>query len=112
MSTKIGNLTVSKIYVGNTEIDKIYIGGSKVYERSTPVSTIEFSIDDTPYQAINGMTWAQWVASEYNTDGFYIQYNKIQAPQDAGTVSYSLSGAVPPSDVIEANYQYELVGGN
>jgi hypothetical protein len=31
---------------------------------------IDFTIDDTPYQAEKGMTWEQWVDSAYNTDGF------------------------------------------
>lgn len=35
---------------------------------------ITFTIGGTTYQAIDGMTWEEWVNSEYNTDGFYI-YN-------------------------------------
>ena len=31
---------------------------------------ITFTIDGTTYQAMNGMTWREWVDSEYNTDGF------------------------------------------
>ena len=35
-----------------------------------PVNLISFTIDGTQYQAIEGMTWEQWVESEYNTDGY------------------------------------------
>ena len=31
---------------------------------------ISFTIDDEPYQAVEGMTWAEWVESGYNTDGW------------------------------------------
>ena len=33
---------------------------------------ISFTIDGTSYQAEDGMTWAQWVDSSYNTDGFTV----------------------------------------
>lgn len=35
-----------------------------------PVTTINFTIDGTSYQAEEGMTWAQWVLSDYNNGGF------------------------------------------
>lgn len=37
---------------------------------------ITFTIAGTTYQAIDGMTWGEWVDSEYNTGGFYI-YNEF-----------------------------------
>lgn len=33
--------------------------------------TITFTIDGTEYTALSGMTWGEWVASEYNTGGFF-----------------------------------------
>lgn len=33
-------------------------------------SLISFTIAGTSYQAEDGMTWGEWVESEYNTDGF------------------------------------------
>lgn len=36
------------------------------------VVLISFTIEDVPYQAIEGMTWEEWVNSKYNTDGYYI----------------------------------------
>ena len=35
-----------------------------------PASLISFKVDGVTYQAEEGMTWAEWVASPYNTDGF------------------------------------------
>ena len=36
------------------------------------VATISFTIDGTEYKALEGMTWGEWVESEYNTGGFYV----------------------------------------
>ena len=38
---------------------------------ATPAPTlISFTIDGTSYQAEEGMTWAEWVDSDYNKDGY------------------------------------------
>lgn len=39
-------------------------------------SIITFTIDNTEYQAEQGMTWEEWVGSEYNTDGYFVVYDK------------------------------------
>ena len=33
-------------------------------------NTISFTIEGTSYQAEEGMTWKEWINSDYNTDGF------------------------------------------
>lgn len=33
---------------------------------------IEFTIAETLYQAEEGMTWSQWINSDYNTSGYYL----------------------------------------
>lgn len=46
-------------------------GGSESGGGSTTTPTlISFTIDSTSYQAEEGMTWAEWVDSEYNVDGY------------------------------------------
>ena len=50
-------------------------GGWYVYYTDTPYKDdylISFTIDGTSYQAKDGMTWEQWVDSDYNTGKFYI----------------------------------------
>lgn len=39
-------------------------------------SLITFTIDGIEYQAEEGMTWGEWVNSEYNVDG-YLNYNTV-----------------------------------
>lgn len=43
------------------------VGGGE----STP-TLISFTIAGTSYQAEEGMTWGEWVASSYNTGGLYL----------------------------------------
>ena len=38
--------------------------------KDAPVTLINFTIDGEPYQAEAGMTWAEWIESDYNTDDF------------------------------------------
>lgn len=51
-----------------TEEFVIFVDG---VEMATVFNIITFTIDGTPYQAVEGMTWRQWVGSSYNTGGFY-----------------------------------------
>lgn len=44
----------------------------RIIEALGIVSLISFTIDGTEYQAEEGMTWGEWVESEYNTDGCYV----------------------------------------
>lgn len=41
------------------------------------VTLISFTIDGTTYQAEEGMTWAEWVESSYNTGGFHTVGNNV-----------------------------------
>lgn len=54
------------------------LGGESVpeWDGSYTVSggTISFTIDGVSYEAEDGMTWEQWVASDYNTGGYSIGY--------------------------------------
>lgn len=40
-------------------------------EPEAPIELITFTIGDTEYQAKEGMTWEEWVESEYNIDNYY-----------------------------------------
>lgn len=64
-----------------TEYDILVDGVVK--ETVSAVSLITFTYGSTSYQAESGMTWVEWVASDYNTDGFTI----------SGSYVYSSTGA-------------------
>lgn len=74
------------------------------------VATISFSIEDSQFQAEEGMTWEEWVNSEYNSDGACI-YN--EGSDTIRFVEYSLdvlSSNIPVkgSDSIISGYFYYL----
>ena len=49
---------------------------------------ISFTIDDPLYWAEDGMTWAEWCDSRFNTDGFYINGDNLLVTADNKVVSY------------------------
>lgn len=74
---------------------------------------ITFTISGTTYQAENGMTWAEWCDSSYNTLGLVNAGNEIN--NDGSTsyknLKYTNTTIVNPSDIIIVNYAYILSGG-
>lgn len=81
---------------------------------------IEFTIDNTTYDAEEGMTWDEWVESEYNTGGYNIYYvTAHNVYVRMGSSNYGVyttiasSGAivqapVSPSDTIVEGISYVL----
>ena len=65
---------------------------------STP-TLISFTIGGTPYQAEEGMTWREWVDSEYN-------FNFFISNQAIGDGGGDIIDGVAPDDVIVANRTY------
>lgn len=69
---------------------------------------ISFKIDTNTYQAEEGMTWEQWVASAYNTNWFFINGSRICVGNNEVVANLN--------DVIVANHTYYVTassgGGN
>ena len=65
---------------GSTVEKSIYVESS-----TTTPPLIEFTIDGTTYQAVEGMTWAEWVESEYNTGGYCISSDSVFTQDASGT---------------------------
>ena len=70
------------------------------------VSLISFSIGGTTYQAEEGMTWAEWVASDYNTGGFYISGTGVFTQNNFRVVDSATFSYVNSSDEIVQNHSY------
>ena len=61
------------------------------------------------YQAEEGMTWAQWVASAYNTNEFVLSGNRVLT---SGGIDVTLnSSTVLSSDTIIDGTEYVVSGG-
>lgn len=87
------------------------------WKRVAPKTMISFSIYGIAYQAEEGMTFGDWVASSYNTDGWeiytpssgYITNDTIKSGVTLYTYSasdYYGSGYTNASHLIIANYSY------
>lgn len=69
----------------------------------------QFSSYSETFEAESGMTWAQWVDSTYNTDGYTYTSMNVNAPDIGGGTVRDVS----PDDVIVSGTTYTLVrGGN
>ena len=93
------NQAVQKNGVDVADTDMVRYGDT--YTLAGGVTTISFTIEGTPYTADSGMTWAQWVSSAYNTDGFTAPSDKVYSDGGTHTVQYNGSD-VAPTDTITA----------
>ena len=90
-----------------TKTSDIFSGVSIVITKAEPVvDTISFTIQGDPYTAESGMTWGEWVESEYNTLGLTISGNQVV--NGSGEALYKgLSQVKSSSSIIEdAEYQF------
>ena len=85
--------------------------------KDVPVTIINFTIDEPQlgnktFQADVGMTWGEWVASSYNTDGYtvvhYGEGDVIAGPKGSFIVLVGEFVFQSPEDVIVANQAYEV----
>jgi hypothetical protein len=104
-----GDSKVTVNYIGKTSelVDKMIatkFNNSNVVKGSK-LDTISFTIDGTTYYADEGMTWKEWVDSEYNNAGiFYHDFNEEVCWTDM-TISN-----VEYSDLIISNGNYFASG--
>ena len=81
------------------------------YSQNPEPKITSFKILDTEYQIEEGMTWEEWVNSDYNTGNYNIADNRIRMSTKYVYISYGKKTAdyVKPGDVITENYQYNKV---
>ena len=90
----------------NSVLESIIGGG-------TTVRMIKFIIGDVEYQAEEGMTWEQWINSEYNTsfELYSVDPNYIVRVGSSQFVYDNFNNRnIAISDIIRANYEYTLKG--
>jgi hypothetical protein len=78
-------------------------------ETATVANLISFTINGKQYQAEEGMTWGEWVASEYNTDNYFVENDRIKI----GVTAVYLKGVgfMGPTANIRGNTEYTLRTG-
>ena len=74
---------------------------------------ITFTIDGTTYQAEEGMTWQEWVDSEYNTGAFYVGnsvgWQHVIVNGETGTNSDGITGNKAVMYSTNVVYSYDTV---
>lgn len=73
----------------NPENNKVVMSGNtsdKCYVYFVKVNIITFTINDTEYKAIEGMTWGEWINSDYNI-------NFACGLSDSGKVVFKVTGS-------------------
>ena len=71
---------------------------------------ITFTINGTTYQAESGMTWSEWVESDYNTANVYIIDRSVLIGNDS--LLFLNASAVYSENTIQANADYSVIGGS
>lgn len=85
-----------------------------VYTKEVPVTLITFTINGTSYQAEEGMTWSEWVDSEYDINDYFAISGGTVWTTELGKFITAWVKDVTPSDVIQANmtYTYDKQGSS
>ena len=73
------------------------------------VTLISFTISSISFQAEEGMTWAEWVASSYNKNGYAISSDGKVVNRTGRSYIVDDEVAVTPDDIIKPNYEYSTV---
>lgn len=80
-------------------------------EEVPPVKIITFTIDGVEYQAVENMTWGEWVDSVYNIEKLFSKsVSKIYEHNGSEAVTTSPDGWVLPEDIIQTQYSYITQG--
>ena len=82
----------------------------RLYLIKSNATIIEFTIGGTSYQAEEGMTWAEWIESEYNTDNLVLGYGDEVVYNTTNGYSVFYNGEVQTS--YETVYEYEYTYGS
>lgn len=95
------------------ESNKIYQvsilkGLGSVLEWDT-VKLITFSVGGNLYEAVEGMTWEQWINSEYNIDNYYISSDIVRVDSMYCVTLQSSAVGIPPTAVIQKDYAYNKI---
>ena len=108
-------------YIGNAEMknlraagtgnivlptDTVVIGGA-YYMAATAEPTTSFTIDGVRFSFDEGMTWEEWISSDYNTLGL-VNYTYYIGGAEMTWLNTTEGGVVLPSDTIEVDGSYVL----
>lgn len=72
------------------------------WDNTPDITLINFTVDNTSFNAESGMLWSEWVASSYNTSGYIsIGQNKVINMYTQGNLFTTSGVTVNSSDVVQ-----------
>ena len=84
-----------------------------LYDWFVENTLITFTIEGTQYQAERDMTWGEWVASEYNTGGFYAGATYIFVIQGSDKQQYYITNTWLEQTIdMNGGYVLEVFSGS
>lgn len=97
--------------------DELTIEPDKIYQVSIlkglgsvlewdAIALINFSVGGNPHQAVKGMTWEQWINSEYNINNYYISSNIVRVDSMYRVTLQNSYDGISPTAVIQKDYSY------
>ena len=94
---------------GTWDIISMKNGGQLGIEKM-PKLMISFTIAGTTYQAEDGMTWGDWVESEYNTGGYRYSSSSSSWIGDSTNsgILCGAAGSILTNNMIVANGSYYI----
>jgi len=102
----------NEIDISNTDdSNAVLINATKEFEYDINLAnSVKFMIDEVEYTALNGMTWEEWVNSEFNTKGFTSNGANITETVADETMYVAVNEEdgmrVLSTDIINANHHY------
>ena len=85
----------------------IFVDGVEIATVANENAAFAFTIDGTTYYAKSGMTWGEWIESEYNTGGFVVSGTRIW--DAVGYIETQGGMEVKPIDTVIADVTYSIV---
>lgn len=104
------NYAKNQLYLYENKLYFIVLDGStyKYKKLGQDATLISFTIAGTSYQAEDGMTWSEWVASSYNTAGFVVKNGYTYQSSSSAYHICLNSTDIPATAEIVANASYTL----
>jgi surface protein len=82
--------------------------GANVVKGYNISKTIKFTVEESEYTAYENMTWEQWITSEFNIDGFYLNNDSIKNNIDTELILLRGSDWVSAEEKIIPDYNYDF----
>lgn len=114
LTARTFSITSKLSEVENGDVLLAYLKANATKQSTTATTLITFTIGNTTFQAEEGMTWAEWVDSEYNTGGYKDGTDYVYFDWDDGengsfiTTDGGIGGQVKPTETIIADFNYQL----